>query len=182
MIQVLDLRKKPGEKIIKKPIKKPIKRQDFSIPQISWESPSFYFTAHKRYFILVVTTLAVSGGAMLFLHKDILMAIFLLLAALVLTLYSNRQPEISKIMINKSGINIGDRVYYYKDLKSFWIHYNPSEVKELSLESRKWYTPYVKILIEKENPITLRSFLIKFLPEKEQENSLVDIISRKIGL
>ena len=110
------------------------------------------------------------------------MAIFLILASLVLILYSKKLPEISKISISQNGVAIGDKIYFYKDLRSFWIHYDPGEVKELSLELRKWHMPYLKILIEKENPVAIRSFLIKFLKEKEHENSLIDIISRKIGL
>ena len=126
--------------------------------------------------------LVASGMAMLFTNQDSLMAAFLLLASLVLVLYSNKKPEITEIVISQNGVAVGNKIYYYKDLKSFWIHYNPGEAKELSLELRKWYFPYLRILIENENPLTLRSFLIKFLPEKEHENSLVDIISRKLGL
>jgi len=73
-------------------------------------------------------------------------------------------------------------MYYYKELKSFWIDYNPNGSKELSLETRKWYLPYIKISIEEENPVGLRSFMIDFVPEKMHEPSLIDFISRKIGL
>ena len=185
MPQVLNLRKKPEEKVTHKKSGQPVKsvkKAEPTAPQISWEAPSFYFSPQKRYFALVVIALAISGGAILFLRHDTLTAIFLLLASLVLILYSNKRPEISKVIVNQNGIAIGDRLYYYKELKSFWIHYNPGEIKELSLESRKWYMLYVKVLIEKENPLIIRSFLINFLPEKEHENSLIDIISRKIGL
>ncbi|OGM96827.1 MAG: hypothetical protein A2816_00415 [Candidatus Yanofskybacteria bacterium RIFCSPHIGHO2_01_FULL_39_44] len=169
--KVLDLRKKQEKKTVKN-----------KVPQISWETPSFYSNPKRRYFILIVVALVASGMAMLFTNQDSLMAAFLLLASLVLVLYSNKKPEITEIVISQNGVAVGNKIYYYKDLKSFWIHYNPGEAKELSLELRKWYFPYLRILIENENPLTLRSFLIKFLPEKEHENSLVDIISRKLGL
>lgn len=119
---------------------------------------------------------------MLFFNKDTLTAIFFILSSLVLILYSNKMPEISKVTINQTGIAVGNNLYYYRDLKSFWIHYDPGNIKELSLESKKWYVPYVKISIENSSPIHIRSLLINFIPEREHEHSLVDIVSKKIGL
>lgn len=188
MPQVLNLRKntKP-EQSQKSPPKKNFNRTDFtsqiqSQPQITWEAPSFYFNPQKRYLSLTIIALALGGGSMFFLSGDMLTAIFLLLSSLVLILYSTKRLETSKVLIDNRGVAIGDTIYYYKDLKSFWIQYNPGEFKELSLEIRRWYMPYVKISIENNNPLLIRSLLINFLPEKEHEHSLVDIISRKIGL
>ena len=107
---------------------------------------------------------------------------FLILSSLVLLLYSKQKPTTSKITVNQSGVSVGDEVYYYKDLKSFWIEYNPGGSKELSLESAKWYMPYVKVMLNNQNPVEVRSLVINFLPEKEHENSLVDHIGRKLGL
>ncbi len=119
---------------------------------------------------------------MLYFGKDKLTAIFMVLASLVLILYSTRRPEISRIHIDQGGVAIGNAMYYYKDLRSFWIHYNPGELKELSLEAKKWYMPYVTVSIENKNPLLIRSLLINFLPEKEHEHSLIDIIAKRMGL
>ena len=196
MPQVLDLRKKAQQKIQqKRAFKKdpastvlevgaktnPLS-EIHSPPQIQWQAQSFHFNPQKRYLSLIIAALTTGGVAMLFLHKDTLTAIFLLLSSLVLMLYSNKRPEISKITINQVGIEIGEIIYYYKDLKSFWINYEPGSFKELSLESRKWYLPYVKVSIDNKNPLVIRSLLINFLAEKEHEHSLVDIIARRIGL
>ena len=73
-------------------------------------------------------------------------------------------------------------MYYHKDLKSFWIEYNPEWLKELSLESAKWYMPYIKVLLNEQNPVEVRALIVNFLPEKEHEISLVDHVGRKLGL
>lgn len=191
MPQILDLRKKQKKEvgIRELPKNQPKKEPAVSTPplkpihpQISWEAPSFFFNPQKRYLSLLIIALALGGGAMLFFNKDTLTAIFLVLSSLVLILYSNKRSEISKITINQAGVAVGENLYYYKDLRSFWIHYDPGSIKELSLESKKWYMPYVKISIENNNPLDIRSLMINFLPEREHEHSLVDIIARKIGL
>lgn len=200
MTQVLDLRKKPKKVALPEELSrqergslkaaKESPRQTLAStsppskepPQISWEAPSFYFNPQKKYLALLVIALATGGGAMLLWNRDTLTAIFLILSSLVLVLYSNKRPDVSKIKIDQAGVVVGENLYYYKDLKSFWIHYDPGSLKELSLESRKWYLPHIKVSIENNDPLTIRSLLINFLAEKEHENSLVDIIARKIGL
>ena len=151
-------------------------------PQISWEAPSFYYNPQKRYLSLVIAALLAGAAALLVFRHDTLTSIFLILSSLVLLLYSKQKPVISKITVDQSGIWVDDVMYPYKDLKSFWVEYDPGGAKELSLESVKWYMPYVKILLNKQNPVEIRSLVINFLPEKEHENSLVDHIGRKLGL
>ena len=200
MPKILNLRKKPVKtpsplqkpreevRVIEKPavaVKQPEsiqKNSEFAPPKISWEAPSFYYNPHKKYLSLVIVGLMAAAVALLVFKYDTLTSIFLILASLVLLLYSKQKPVMSKIIVDQSGILVGDIMYYYKDLKSFWIEYNPGGPKELSLESAKWYMPYVKVLLNNQNPVEVRSLVINFLPEKEHENSLVDYIGRRLGL
>ena len=151
-------------------------------PQISWEAPSFYYNPQKRYLSLVMAALIVGATALIIFKRDTLTSIFLMLASVVLLLYSKQKPTVSKIIVGQTGVLVDDIMYHYKDLKSFWIEYNPGGPKELSLESAKWYMPYVKVLLSGQNPVEVRSLIVNFLPEKEHENSLVDHIGRKLGL
>ena len=151
-------------------------------PRISWEAPSFHYNPQKGYLSLLIVALLTGAVALLIFKGDTLTSIFLILSSLVLFLYGNQKPIISKIKIDQSGILVDDRMYYYKDLKSFWIDYNPGGLRELSMESTKWYMPYIKVLLNEQNPIEVRSLVINFLPEQEHENSLADYIGRKLGL
>jgi len=197
MTRVVDLRKKTGKKEITPVIEKvrlveeKLKEDTPAlvatpIPEttkkIEWEAPSFYYSPQKRYLALIIVGLFCGAGAMLFYRMDTLTAIFLILSSLVLILYANKKPTLSKITVNQAGITVDDVNYFYKDLKSFWIDYSPNGPKELSLEARKWYMPYIKVSIENQNPVELRSLMINFIAEKEHEKSLVDLISRKLGL
>ncbi len=197
MTRVVDLRKKTGKKetspiVEKAPLveEKPKEKAPVLVAtptpettkRIEWEAPSFYYNPQKKYLTLVVIGLFFGASAMLFYRLDTLTAIFLILSSLVLILYANKKPALSKIILNHAGVTIDDHSYYYKDLKSFWLDYEPNGPKELSLEARKWYMPYVKVSIENQNPVEIRSLMINFVAEREHEKSLVDLISRKIGL
>jgi len=192
MGKILNLRKQPAKapqtlqrpreevKVTEKPAV--VIEQVSEKPEITWEAPSFYYNPQKRYLSLVTTALMAAAVALLIFKYDTLTSIFLILASLVLLLYSKQKPIMSKITVGQSGILVSDIMYYYKDLKSFWIEYNPGGPKELSLESTKWYMPYVKVLLNEQNPVEVRSLIVNFLPEKEHENSLVDHIGRRLGL
>jgi len=197
MPKILNLRKKAPQTIQNRReevgmAKKPVtainqpklirKNNELVSPKISWEAPSFYYNPQKRYLSLVTMALMAGAMALLIFKYDTLTSIFLILASVVLLLYSKQKPTISKIVVDQSGILVDDIMYYYKDLKSFWVEYNPGGPKELSLESTMWYMPYVKVLLNEQNPTEIRSLIINFLPEKEHENSLVDHIGRRLGL
>jgi len=199
MTRVVDLRKKDEKKevaSVKKelPLIDPVRslaRAKSASPKdlgeatsngVEWEAPSFYHNPQKKYLALIVIVLLCGAGAILFYRQDILTAIFLVLSSLVILLYANKQPSVSKVVVNQAGVTIDDRIYNYRELKSFWLDYDPQGPKELSLEPKNWYLPYVKISIENQNPAELRSLMVKFIAEKEHEKSLVDLISRKIGL
>ena len=195
MTKIIDLRKKPQSeksgKIIQKiktlPQKEnptntaPSKTKEEILTAV-WNAPSFYSSPDKKYLYILIVLLAIGGVIIILLGKDILSAIFLILSSLVLFISSKKQPEIQQIVVDQRGVMMGDTAHPYKDLNSFWIHYESGDIKELSLESKKWYVPYIKIPLENINPLLVRSVLIKFLPEREHERSLTDMISRRIGM
>lgn len=187
MGKILDLRKKPvkSSKTLQKSREQiKIEQKNFQEEKsyVYWEAPSFYYNPQKRYLSLVIVALLTGAIALLIFKYDVLVSIFLILSSAVLLLYSKQKPTKSKITVDQSGIWVDNIMYYYKDLRSFWIEYNPGGSKELSLESTKWYMPYVKILLNNQNPVEVRSLIINFLPEKEHENSLIDYVGRKLGL
>ncbi len=153
-----------------------------SPPKFNWEAPSFYYNPQKKYLALLVIALMAGAAALLFYNRDMLLAIFLMLSSLVLILYANKKPDMSKIRVDQTGVSINDRTYYYRELKSFWIDYTPHGPKELSLEASKWYLPHIKVSLEQEDPIELRALMVNFVPERVHEQSLIDFIARKLGL
>lgn len=176
MPQVIDLRKKKSKsKKIKTKIKKP------PLTKIEWAAPEF--TKHKKeknwfalpaFIALIVIIIAI------FL-KNFLLIVVTILAAFVLFLYALKEPKKIKFTINGKGIQIDQTLYRYEKLKSFWIFYEPPEVKEISLRSKKKFMPYIKIPLDDQNPVKIRRFLLRFLPERKHAESVLDSWMRKAG-
>ena len=74
------------------------------------------------------------------------------------------------------GVLIADRLYPWSELKSFWIFYSPIR-HELSFESKKALMPYMKIPLGGVDPEKIKEIVSKFLPEVEQQESLIDNLS-----
>lgn len=153
-----------------------------STGETRWQAPSFRSNPDKTYLALTVIALFAGAGILFFFKQDAVLEIFLMLSAFVLLLQANKKPEITEIWIGRKGVSVGSKLYQYKELRSFWIDYNPHGIKELSLQSIKWYVPYIKIPLEQEDPLKIRDLMISFVPEKMHEQSLADILGRKLGL
>lgn len=149
---------------------------------ISWSGQLHY---HPNVPAIIITSVIFFGIAILIqiFQKNIITTIFFALIGVVILLNSRRKPEIGRFEINPAGVVIDDTRHVYPEIKSFWIEYDPElGIQELSLQLKKWYSPYIKIPIYGQNPVRLRYALMEFLPEVEHKDSMVEILSRKLGI
>ena len=161
----------------------PASRQDgpkTNIPtRIEWATPEF--TKHKKnkqWFVLpALAALAIIIVAILL--KNVLLVVATILAAFVVYIYALKEPRKIKSSISGKGIQVDKRLYKFEDLKSFWIFYDPLEIKEISLRSKKTFVPYIKIPLGNQDPVEVRKLLLKFLPEKKHKESRIDELARK---
>ena len=119
---------------------------------------------------VVLLGLAIYQGSFLF-------GVLVLVGWFTVVLYAVRPPRTLKFHLTERGVLIEKTLYPWQSLKSFWVFYNPPLHKDLSLESKKAFMPYIKIPLGKTEPVKVREIVIKFLPEIEQEESLIDNLS-----
>ena len=149
---------------------------------ISWSGQLRY---HPNVRAIVIAAVIFFGIATLFqiFQRNIITTVFFALIGCVILLNSRRKPEIGRFEINPAAVLANDKKHAYTDMKSFWIEYDQElGIQELSLQLKKWYAPYVKIPIYGQNPVQLRLALLEFLPEIEHKDSMVEILSRKLGI
>ena len=135
--------------------------------------------------IITAVSLALFAVAALMqiFQKNIITTIFFGLLGVVILIRAGKKPEVVDFEISPLGVKAGERFYGFREIKSFWIEYDPAlDIKELSLQLKKWYHTYVKIPIYEQNPVQLRLILLAFLPEAEHEDTLADTVSRKLGI
>lgn len=155
----------------------PPKKQKESL---EWVAPEFdYFPKSKNWFLVS------SGSAVLLFgwasfSKNFLFAFLIGLAFFSFLVYAFKKPRPVHLAITPKGVSIDQTIYQFENLKSFWIFYDPPRLKEISFHSKKTLMPYLKIPLAEQNPVEARALLIKYLPEKQQEESALENISRHL--
>ena len=167
MKEILDLRKGPGT---------------ISPKEISGEiSPEQQATRKPAAVVIAVIFISI-GLAYIFFQKNIITAVFFFLIALVVLIFTFKEKRVIFWEITRHGVAIDRSFFPYQELRSFWIEYRPESIKEISLKSRKWYQGYLKIPLREDNPLKIREILLEYLPEERHEDTLVEVISRKLGI
>lgn len=151
----------------------------------SWDFPEFEkYTRTKIWYIIMgliligLITYAIITEGYLFLG-------IIILYVIIYYLRSKREPLIVQIQIFEDGIQISDSTFYeWKDIKQFWIIYEPPVVKNLYLEFNAGFRPSITISLENQNPLNIRNILLQYISEdtdKENE-SFSDGLSRLLRL
>ena len=192
MARIIDLRKKsapvaPVEIMsVPGPVASPTaqsKRTSEQRPEddnvFMWETPAE--PTRKRSSVVVWILLFVLFiGAFVF-QRNILAALLGVIAAVVFVLQGRRDVKGISVVVDETGLVIGNRTHGFHALKSFWITAVPGGPRELSLEFKARLLPYMKIPIGRQDPVPLRIFLSAYLPEREHEPSLIDELMRSVG-
>jgi len=147
---------------------------------LKWKTPEFeYYKNSQSWFI----TIGIIAGILFIIAiftKNFLFGLLIAISSFLIFTYSLKKPDNVKLSIGPKGIQINNVLYEFENLRSFWIFYNPPEIKELSLRSKKTIMPYIKVPIGDENPVEIRKILIKYLPEKKHKESAIDNLAKNL--
>ena len=147
---------------------------------LSWQAPEFTKYKKGKVWFIILFLIAAGLIALALFWKSITMVILIILGSFVVLIYALKEPVVVKIEITPKGIKVEDRLYAFSEIKSFWIFYEPPEIKEISLYLKKPLFPNVFIPLGDLDPNQARRILLKFLPEKRHQESLFDILARKL--
>jgi len=180
----LQLVKKPGKlRYLPAPQSTKPKVVESETKILSWSGPLYVHKPDMKVILLLSLTLFTIAVLFQIIQKNIITTVLFGLLGVVILIKANKKPEVINFEINPLGVKVGERLYQFREIKSFWIEYEPAlGIKELSLQPKKWYRSFIKIPTYDQNPVQLRSFLLNFLPEVEHKDSLADVLSRKLGI
>ena len=147
---------------------------------ISWVTSLSKIPAKKTAVLVLMISIAGGIGAML-LDRNYLFATLLFLTGTLMMMSSHQKPTQHEVQVDLTGITVRGQRYPYREMKSFWISYEPPH-KELSIELRKALTSYIKIPLENINPMDVRARIITAVVERKHEDSVLDQIVRKLGV
>ncbi len=129
------------------------------------------YQKHQRGFIWFAVVGIVSIGLITWtvVRSNFLFLGIILIILLVIFITSRREPDIIELKIYETGLAIGSKYYPYKNIKKFWVAYEPPLVKKLYLDVEGITRPLISIPLEDQNPLKIRDILIEYV-EEDLEN------------
>lgn len=114
---------------------------------------------------------------------NFLFAVIILMFAVITILNEMRNQFIIECKMMENGIMLGDHHYRWKEMETFWIVYQPQEVKNLYLEL-KGIRPRLSIPLNGQNPNKIRDFLRKYVREdlEREQEPLSEYIGRVLKI
>lgn len=114
-----------------------------------------------------------------FFTGNVIFSFIIMLFAIVLYLQHVNTPPKLPFMITERGVVVGNRLYKYSELDSFFIVYNPPEVKMLYINPQSSAKPRLRIPMQDQDPLDIRSLLGTFMMENLEED--VEPFSDQVG-
>lgn len=150
-------------------------KETFNFP-LKWSVPEYeYFEKSSEWFwaVLVVTFAAATAA---FIFGSFLFGVLIFVSGIALALHGIKKPHLTDFSIMNRGVAINNKFYPYSALDSFWIKFDPPFTKILSLKSKKTFMPYIAIPLGDLDPNFVRETMIKFIREKEHDESFIDFL------
>lgn len=149
--------------------------------KISWVAPEFvHYPKSRLWFFVLLAAAALLVGYFSW-QKEFLTAVLFAVLFLTVFYFSRAKPREFHIEIDKTGIKLNASRIRFSALKSFWIIYEPPEVKTLNFETTAYLNRFLTLQIENEDPVAIRFFLLKYLPEDlDRGETMSDILARKL--
>ena len=165
----------------KKTAKPEEKPESPPISEIEWKGPEYEYVPKPNNWFWSAGIIAASIAFASALLGNFLFAILVITGGFAVILFGARKPTEVSFSLSPRGFKIGKRLFPYENLRSFWIHYDPPHKKILIIEPKRFLMSVISAPIANINPSQIREYLLKFLKEERNEESLVSSIIRLIG-
>lgn len=141
-----------------------VEEPDYGKILFSWKFSEFpQYERNKNWYIwagIAVTCLLIFSIATF----NFLFGLFTIIASLIILMFQRSNNEI-EFKIAEDGIAINKTFYDYKDIKNFYIIYQPPEVKTLYFEPKSIFKPRIPIDLTSQDPVAIRETLKLYLEE-----------------
>lgn len=152
--------------------------------KISWEIKRIEEKHRSVWFYIVL--LAIMTGLLLIalLQKNFLFGVFVIIAAGMVLFLSHQPPQTYSFSLTQDGLVIGDNEseYTYDQFKHFDIYEFSHDDYELFFVFKERLRPILRIRIWKGDKEKIDNFLSQKLKRKQTNPSLLDILSKIVGI
>lgn len=149
--------------------------------EISWQAPEFIHYPKSFWWSAGLSLVSLILVGYFLWQKEILTALLFALFFILLFYFSRVRPKQIHVRLTPHGLKLNHYRLPFQQITSFWIVYEPPEVKTLNFETTAYLNRFLTLQLENENPLEIREFLLQFLPEDlDRAEQFADKVSRKL--
>jgi hypothetical protein len=133
---------------------------------VRWSGYEHEFVERETdwYWALAIVAICVAIVAIL-LH-DVLFAILIILAAVVIGMLANVPPDVTEFEVSERGVRVGRDLHRYEEILAFWVEDEAEGQPILLIDTVKFMSPNIVIPIQDEvDPSELRAILREYATE-----------------
>lgn len=152
-----------------------------SIEPVSWTASEYIEHAKGlSWFVLLGLGLVALVALVYFMTgKDIFASVMVGIAGLVFGIFAARPPKVLQYSISPAGVQIGEKLYPFKEFKSFAV-LTEGPLPSLLLMPLKRFLPPITLFYDPKSEDAILNALSAYLPHEEKEPDAVDRLMSRI--
>jgi len=154
--------------------------------KLEWTALEYAEKEHDQDWYWALGIIVVTSTITAIIFENYFFAVLLFLAGALLWFFSKKKPDLINYEINLKGIKIGNDLYTYDTIQSYWISRShidlPDEKDLLFIKSSRFYMPILIIPISTDIMDDVHNVMdIKNIPAEEMRPHISDKIIEVLG-
>ena len=147
---------------------------------ITWQAPEYIHKEKDSEWYWSVGILTLAGAASAYMFGNFLLTILVFLIGFTMALFGARKPKEITFGIGRRGVRADNTLYPFQTLWSFWVIEKEHE-NLLLLKSQKKLSMQINIPLGDTDPELVQEFLLEYLIEEEDEESVAQRFMDYLG-
>jgi len=149
---------------------------------LEWETPEHESPSRHPDWYWGAGAIIVFAIILCIIFGNFLLGIIIFIGAFSLYLYEIRTPRLITVKITNQGVIIGNELYTYEKIKSFWITDEDEDLPpRLLIHYDRALLPTIVIYLEEMDPSRVRAYLKKYGEEEKRSQTFSEAISDALG-
>lgn len=148
---------------------------------IYWEAPEHKHIEKTNDWYWVLGIVVCAGSVISFIFGNVLFGIVILLAGIATVIVSQHPPHIIPFEVDNRGIRVGNLLYPYATLESFYLDEENTLNPQLIVKSKKIFAPLLIIPIPEEYAVQIDHIIGSRLPEEFMQEPIAHKILEFFG-
>ena len=141
---------------------------------VKWTA-SEYIEHNKTssWFGLALIVLVVAVAVIYLVTRDVLAAFMVAMAGIIFGVFSARSPRVLEYAVTAEGVQIGQKLYRYEELRSFAVN-DDGPLPSILLIPLKRFLPPITVFYEPQTGDSIINVLASYLPFEHKQPDMVE--------